>query len=219
MVSCMPKEIQQLIDGNNAFREKFFNVDNTLFKELAHQGQRPKVMVIACSDSRVDPAMIFNSQPGDLFVVRNVANLVPPCENTDNAYHGTSAALEFGTCFLEVRHIIILGHTQCGGIRALLEDTGTVLGKQLHSFIGTWMELARPAYDRVIAEHNQLALEDKITHCEQYALINSLQNLHSFPWIQQRVNTGMLSLHAWYFDLQSGHVHGYEPVHSTWTKL
>src|SRR3989442_1053939 len=114
----MDLKIKKLIDGNKEFKEKFFNKENTVFYELAQFGQRPKIMIVACSDSRVDPAMIFNCQPGELFVIRNVANLVPPCEIADENehYHGVSAAIEFGTLFLEVQHIIILGHTQCGGI-------------------------------------------------------------------------------------------------------
>lgn len=214
----MFQEIKKLIDGNKEFRKRFFSSDNTLFNELVSRGQQPKTMVIACSDSRVDPAMMFDCQPGDLFVVRNVANLIPPCENNDT-YHGTSAALEFGTRFLKVEHIIILGHTQCGGIQALLESTSSVLDKKEHNFIAKWMELARPAYDRIMAEHNNAPREEQITLCEQYSLINSFNNLHSFPWIQQRVQNKQLSLHAWYFDLASGHIHAYDQQLQSWTVL
>lgn len=214
----MSQEIKKLIDGNKEFRKKFFNNDSTVFDELVQHGQKPKTMVIACSDSRVDPAMIFNCQPGELFVIRNVANLVPPCENNDT-YHGTSAALEFGTYFLGVENIIVFGHTQCGGIRALLESADEVLDKKSHTFIAKWMELARPAYDRVIAKHGNVSLEDKITLCERYALVNSLNNLQSFPWIQERVATGKLSLHAWYFDLATGVIHMYDPQSGSWITL
>lgn len=214
----MFQEIKKLIDGDKEFRKRFFSSNNTLFNELVSRGQQPKTMVIACSDSRVDPAMMFDCQPGDLFVVRNVANLIPPCENNDT-YHGTSAALEFGTRFLKVEHIIILGHTQCGGIQALLESTSSVLDKKEHNFIAKWMELARPAYDQTIAEHSNAPREEQITLCEQYSLINSLNNLHSFPWIQQRVQNKQLSLHAWYFDLTSGHIHAYDQQQQNWTVL
>lgn len=204
----MSQEIKKLIEGNEKFRDKFFNSDTALFDELVH-GQKPKIMVITCSDSRVDPAMIFDCQPGDLFVIRNVANLVPPCEGSDT-YHGTSAALEFGVCFLEVEHIIILGHTRCGGIRALLEGAESVVDKKQHGFIAKWMELARPAYDRVVREHSDIELEDKVTLCEQYALVNSINNLGSFSWIQDRVQQNKLVLHAWYFDLTTGFIHMYD---------
>lgn len=211
----MSEEIKKLIDGNKQFRKKFFNKNSTLFNDLVQNGQKPKIMVIACSDSRVDPAMIFNCQPGELFIIRSMANLIPPCEDNDT-YHGTSAALEFGTLFLEVKHIIIFGHTQCGGIQSLIENPHRILDKKPHSFIAKWMEIARPAYNRVITEHNELLFEEKITLCEQYALINSLNNLYTFPWIQERVAQNKLSLHAWYFDLGTGVINLYDVQKNDW---
>ncbi len=213
----MFQEIKKLINGNKEFRKKFFSQESSLFDTLQH-GQKPKTMIIACSDSRVDPAMIFDCQPGELFVIRNVANLVPPCEN-NNTYHGTSAALEFGTCFLEVRNIIILGHTRCGGIQALLQSTDKVLSKEYHGFIAKWMEIARPAYDKVTAENSNTSFEDKVTLCERYALINSLNNLASFPWIQSRIENGNLLLHAWYFDLTTGLIYAFNEKEKSWTSL
>lgn len=214
----MYREIKKLIDGNKEFRKKFFNTDNKIFDALVEYGQKPKIMVISCSDSRVDPAMIFNCEPGDLFVIRNVANLVPPYEDNDT-YHGTSAALEFGTCFLQVKHVIILGHTKCGGIQALLESADNLLDKQNHNFIAKWMELARPAYDKIIKQYNDASLENKITLCEQYALINSLNNLQSFPWVKERVDNNELSLHAWYFDLATGIIYAHDTQKNSWLPL
>lgn len=212
----MAQEIKKLIDGNKQFRKKFFSTNKSLFNELVQQGQKPKIMVIACSDSRVDPAMVFNCQPGELFVIRNVANLIPPCEENSTS-HGTSAALEFGTRFLQVEHIIVFGHTQCGGIQALLESTAQVLERQPHSFIAQWMEIARPAYDKVIKEHGEVALEEKVTLCEQYALTNSLHNLQTFPWIVERIQQGKLSVHAWYFNLSTGLIHMYDQEEKKWS--
>jgi carbonic anhydrase len=211
----MADEIKKLIDGNKKFRKNFFNKNNALFHELVERGQRPKTMVLACSDSRVNPSMIFSCQPGDLFLIRSMANLVPPCEDM-STYHGTSATLEFGTCFLQVEHIIILGHTRCGGIQALIEGADNPANKNPHSFIAKWMEIARPAYDKVVAEHAHASLEEKIILCEQYTLINSLNNLRSFPWIQERVNAGKLALHAWYLDLTTGIVHIYDEQNERW---
>ena len=212
----MSPEIKKLIDGNKQFREKFFNKDSVLYDELVLHGQKPKTMIIACSDSRVDPAMIFNCQPGELFVIRNVANLIPPCEGNDS-YHGISAALEFGACFLNVEHIIIFGHTQCGGIQALLENKNKgLLNRKSHNFIAKWMELASWAYEKVMTEHSTASIEDKITLCEQYALINSLKNLYSFPWIQERVNNNKLMLYAWYFDLETGVINMYDQQKNNW---
>jgi len=109
----MDKTFNKLVSGYHAFRKKYVSEDNNTMERLAHHGQRPAIMVIACSDSRVDPAMILQCEPGDLFVVRNVANIVPPYEN-DGGSHGTSSALEYGVCYLNVKHLIIMGHSQCG---------------------------------------------------------------------------------------------------------
>jgi carbonic anhydrase len=212
----MTKEIARLLEGNQEFRKKFFNKKNALFKLLVEQGQNPKVMVVACSDSRVDPAMIFNCLPGQLFVIRNVASLIPPCEENNSA-HGTSAALEFGACFLNVEHIIILGHTQCGGIRALMEHAHTVLHPNPHSFIAQWMSIARPAYNRVMQEHHNALFEEKLALCERYAVVNSLHNLSSFPWIQERVTKQALHIHAWHFNLATGFIHRYDTKTDTWS--
>lgn len=208
----MSQEIAKLIAGNTEFRKNF---NETLFEMLVAEGQKPKTMMIACSDSRVDPSLIFNCNPGELFVIRSMANLIPPCES-NNTYHGTSATLEFGTCFLQVEHIIILGHTQCGGIQSLLENAGKVLDKKKHNFIAKWMEIARPAYDKVMSEYADASLEEKVVLCEQYALINSLHNLHSFPWVHDRIDKGTLKTHAWYFDLATGLVTMYDPENNRW---
>jgi len=213
----MIQEIKELIEGNKKFKEKFFE-GNTLFDELLQHGQKPKIMIVSCSDSRVDPAVIFNCEPGELFVVRNVANLIPPCENTDT-YHGTSAALEFGTCILEVEHIIILGHGQCGGILALIENSDNILNKKEHSFIVKWMEIARPGYDKVMAEHTEASIEEKVILCEKYALVNSLNNLRTFPWVQERINSNKLTVHAWFFNLENGEIFMYDQQKADWCVL
>lgn len=194
--------IQQLINGYKIFHEKYFESgDNTLYQNLVRNGQAPKTMIIACSDSRVDPATILNCSPGEVFTVRNVANLVPPCEN-DNKHHGTSAALEFAVCFLQVEHIIVLGHSHCGGIRALLNSSDNPIATP--DFISSWMDIAREAKHKALVEHQTAELQEK--HCCEYSLIASLANLHTFPWIAERVNAGKLNLHAWHFNLATGRV-------------
>src|SRR5579864_1704780 len=117
----MEKSFTKILQGYQLFRKKYALGDKSVMHSLSHYGQEPQIMVVACCDSRVDPAVILQCDPGDLFVVRNVANIVPPYEK-DEAHHGTSAALEFGICFLQVKHLILLGHSQCGGIQALLES-------------------------------------------------------------------------------------------------
>lgn len=203
----MPQDIETLLKGYQKFREHYYGDSSLLFEDLVRWGQRPKILMIACSDSRVDPALVLNSQPGDLFMIRNVANLIPPFED-DLAYHGTSAALEFGVCVLGIRHVILFGHTQCGGIQSLLESSPHVpLGK---SFITKWMELARPAHQAILDFHHDRPLEEKIVLCGQYSLINSLKNLMTFPWIRQKVEEGVLDLHAWNFDLSKGKLEAFD---------
>ena len=193
------QELDYIIDGYKHFRQKYFDGNNSIFKDLKN-GQNPQILVIACSDSRVDPAVILDCKPGDLFVVRNVANLVPPFED-DVSHHGTSAALEFGVCVLGVRHIIIFGHSGCGGIRSLFEDQTKM---QKGNFISKWMELAKTAYHKTLKNYSLASIDDQASHCTHFALIHSLDNLSTFPWIKSRVENGELSLHSWYFDIETG---------------
>ena len=198
----MPQSIlNKLIEGNAEFRKQYFQGDRSLYQDLKNE-QRPEVMVIACSDSRVDPALVMNCRPGDLFVVRNVANLVPPCQD-DGGYHGTSAALEFAVTGLKVKHIIVFGHTQCGGITALMESR--IIGKQAH-FISKWMDIVEPACEETHRNLGNEPLATQVEHCSQEALLLSLKNLHSFPFVKAKVEAGTLFLHAWYFDLADGSI-------------
>ncbi|MDP1974460.1 MAG: carbonic anhydrase, partial [Alphaproteobacteria bacterium] len=169
-------------------------------------GQQPKILMIACSDSRVDPAIITNCEPGDLFVIRNVANLVPPYQ-ADDSLHGTSAALEFAICNLKIQHIIVFGHSQCAGIQALLDHAITPYLP--YSFITKWMELAQPACDQTYLEHAEANQETKNHFCGKYAIINSLKNLMTFPWIKENVQKNNLIIHGWFFDLSTGIINAY----------
>lgn len=195
---------KQLIEGFQRFREKHFTEDDALFRELVEQGQTPKTLVVACCDARVDPALILDCAPGDLFVIRNVANLVPPAENQGH-YHGTSAALEFGVRKLDVEHIIVLGHAHCGGIHALLEF-GV---QQEDTFISEWMGIVDVAQQHVQREFADAGIEQRQRACEQQAILVSLDNLMTFPWIRERTAQGRLTLHGWYFDIENGQLLGY----------
>lgn len=197
-------EIERFLQGYQQFRSTYFSDDkkHVLYEKLVKEGQSPKTMVIACSDSRVDPSIILGSQPGELFVVRNVANLVPPYDN-DPKHHGTSAALEFAVQTLSVQHIIVLGHSHCGGIRALLA-TPMHTHAQSNSFIDSWMNIANVAKAKVIADYRDAPIEQQEKTCEEQSLRISLKNLLTFPWIHEKVSAGMLTLHAWRFDLSSG---------------
>lgn len=213
----MSKTLEQLIAGYYQFHENYFNIENSLYENLVQQGQQPAVMVIACSDSRVDPAIVMNCQPGDLFVVRNVANLVPPCEE-DEGFHGTSAALEFAVNVLNVRDIVIFGHSQCGGIKSLVEQQEEILAPS-HHFISNWMKIAEPAYREVIEDQNLHSLNEKIEACCQKSLVNSLTNLETFPWIKKRLKSGKLFLHSWYFELSSGKIYAFDQQIKTFMPL
>ncbi len=217
----MATEIKNLIQGYKQFRQEYFEEKKQVFKDLTLHGQKPKILVVACSDSRVDPAIVTNCKPGDLFVIRNVANIIPPFEK-DNGYHGTSAALEFGVCNLKIKHIIIFGHTQCGGIISLVKDNSLKVSCQKHqqnSFIAKWMELAKPAYDAALCEAPDLPTEKLSELCGQYSLINSLKNLQTFPWVSQKIASGKLSLHAWNFDLPTGTIKVYSEEQQHFTEL
>ena len=187
--------MDRLIDGYRRFRSERWPTERERFERLA-SGQRPRTLVIACSDSRVDPSMIFSAMPGELFVVRNVANLVPPY-TPGAVYHGTSAALEFGVRALQVEHIIVLGHAQCGGARALLEGTPP----SLSDFVEQWLTIGEPARQRAFAcPHGQ----DRQQACEHEIVRLSLDNLMSFRWIREAVDAGRLSLHGCYFGIATG---------------
>lgn len=203
----MTSSPQKLIDGFVRFRERHFARDDGLFRQLVAQGQTPKTLVVACCDSRVDPALVLDCAPGDLFVIRNVANLVPPSEGRVG-HHGTSAALEFGVRNLGVEHIIVLGHAHCGGIQALVETGGI---NNPDSFIDDWMHLAESARISVAQEMPNASLEDRLCACEQRAILVSLHNLMTFPWVRERVENGTLTLHGWYFDIEHGELLRYNP--------
>ena len=201
------KDVQDFIAGFKDFQQDWVGHDAELYEHLK-KGQKPRALLIGCSDSRVDPAILTRSAPGDLFVVRNVANLVPPCEH-DTAYHGVSAALEYAVCHLRVEHIIVMGHSQCGGIRALME--GTLLEKK-DSFIGKWVSLGQKAKDRVLTSLPEKPFDVQVKACERTSVLESLDNLMTFPWVRQRVEEGSLVLHGWYFDIETGTLSGYDPV-------
>lgn len=198
----------ELVEGFHRFREQHFTDDDALYRQLVQEGQTPKILVVACCDSRVDPALVLDCAPGDLFVIRNVANLVPPDENRIGGRHGTSAALEYGVKTLCVEHIVVLGHAQCGGIQALMSGSAAIDGQE--SFISSWMRLAEQARSKVLQEMPEASKDELERACEQQAILSSLDNLMSFNWIRERVEDGRLKLHGWYFDIEHGQLLQYE---------
>jgi carbonic anhydrase len=190
---------QRLIDGYGAFASGRLQAEQHRYRDLAERGQRPEIMVIGCCDSRVSPEVIFDAGPGELFVVRNVANLVPPFE-TGGTYHGVSAALEFGVGALKVKHIVVLGHAHCGGVKAYAEEAEPL---SPGDFIGRWMSLMAPAAEKVGPRGN-LSSAEYLQRMEQASITNSLDNLMTFPRLRELVGRGTLMLHGAYFGVATG---------------
>ncbi len=188
----------RLIDGYRNFLKDRFVSERRRYEILAERGQKPEIMVIGCCDSRVSPEVIFDASAGEIFVVRNVANLIPPYE-LDEAYHGTSAAVEFAVQVLKVKHIVVLGHARCGGIRAFA-SMGDEQGSQ-RGFLGQWMSILRPIAGAV---PEKAGVADCLQELELAAVVNSLENLMTFPYVQILVERGELQLHGAYFGVATG---------------
>ena len=188
----------RLLDGYRQFSAGRLQVEQDRFRELAERGQSPEIMVIGCCDSRVSPEVIFDARPGELFVARNVANLVPP-HSPDKGHHGISAALEFAVQALCVKHIVVLGHARCGGIRFYAEKAPPLASGD---YIGRWMSLIAPAAARIGPPGDPSP--EYLTQLELAALAGSLDNLMTFPYVRANVAQARLSLHAAYFDVATG---------------
>lgn len=196
-----------LLAGYRTFIEGRYLAETATYRSLARDGQAPQTMIVACCDSRAAPETIFGSAPGELFVVRNVANLVPPY-TPDGEFHGTSAALEFAVAALKVRHIVVMGHGRCGGIKAALDPDMTPLSQG--DFIGKWMSLVRPVAEAVGA-NDLMTPSERQTALERISIRHSLANLRSFPDIASREAAGELSLHGAWFDISSGELWAMDP--------
>jgi len=202
----MEKTFKEILKGYRLFREKYTMGDNSIMQHLSVHGQKPQIMLVACCDSRVDPALILQCDPGDLFITRNVANIIPPYEK-DAALHGTSAALEFGICFLSVKHLILLGHSQCAGIDALLNRQNALKT----DFIKKWVSLIKVP-DNAINDIDQ----------DEYAklgLTSSYKNCLTFPWIEKKVLEKTLIIHRWFFDIKKGQIFTYSDLYDVYQAL
>ncbi|SEA50868.1 carbonic anhydrase [Rubrimonas cliftonensis] len=205
----MPKTARLLpgymVDRYRAWRALRFEKDRAWYARLAEGGQRPRAMVFSCCDSRVDAVGLFGAEPGDLFVVRNVANLVPPYA-PDHAHHGASAALEYAVTVLKVAHIVVLGHSNCGGVEAC-HDMCSGAAPHLEeetSFVGRWMSILAPGYAKVSDTGSR---EERLRLLEQEAVQVSLRNLESFPFVKSAVDRNLLTLHGAWMDIGEGVLH------------
>lgn len=211
---ALKKEILRMVAGFRRFRERFFTEETSVYERLASSGQRPKTLMIACSDSRVDPAILFSSSPGEIFVVRNVANLVPPFESSIG-FHGVSAAIEFAVVNLAVENIVVLGHRQCGGIRSLFQPENLKKG----GFVAQWMTIAEEAKGKVLIKNPHGDVETLCRECEKESIVTSLDNLRTFHFIDEAIKSRGLQLFGVYFDLESGQLWHYDDVIGSFEEL
>lgn len=194
-----------------AWKDGRFEENKAWFARLASEGQHPRAMVIQCCDSRINTVEMFGAEPGDLFIVRNVANLVPPYD-PDHNHHGTSAAVEYAVNALKVAHIVVVGHSGCGGVRAC-HDMCSGKAPELEettSFVGRWMDILRPGYMRVVSRVSDE--EEQKVALEHEAVLTSIRNLLGFPFVANAVESGALTLHATWLDIGTGELHVYDPA-------
>lgn len=219
-------DIEALITGFKEFKDEYTSDKQGKYRDLAEYGPHSKILMIACCDSRVDPAIITNSSAGDLMVIRNIANLVPPYwadgsnttgdasdsslknKSVESSFHESQAAIEFAVCYLGVEHIIVMGHSRCGGIRSLLtrlvDDSDAILP------LDKWTSIAEPAAKKILAEMPEADLDEKSCACSREALTYSLKNLKTYPWIAEKLETNTIELHGWYFNLSTGDLQCYK---------
>ena len=194
--------VKQLVNGFKNFQHSYFEKKSQVLQQLAEKGQSPKTMVICCSDSRVEPSILFGTGPGDLFVVRNVANLVPPFTSKDNVSIGS--ALEYAVKILRVKDIIVLGHSHCGGVAALCKsmnnDKEAEVSDKSTDFIESWVDIAKPALSKKGFDNKEENIE---VNSERAVVLYSYKNLLTYPWLNDAVNKNSLEIHAWWLDFKS----------------
>lgn len=203
-------EYEALINGYREFRNEYLGKPFDAYRKWAAKQQSPKVMIIACSDSRINPAILTHAGLGDIFMVNNVANIVPPYKEGKNTHHSTSSAIEYAINNIKVEHIIILGHSGCGGINALFNGTGnSTKESNEYSFIEPWINIVSEAKESVLQEMADSSSEEQLCACEKRSILISLKNLETFPFVQRAIKDSNLKLHAWYFDIGEAILHEY----------
>jgi carbonic anhydrase len=205
-----------LIKRYHGWKATGYQENASWYRHLANEGQHPRAMVISCCDSRVHVTSIFGADQGEFFIHRNIANLVPPYE-PDGNQHGTSAAVEYAVTALKVAHVIVLGHSSCGGVKGCLDmcEGHAPALEEKTSFVGRWMDILRPGYDRV----KELPEEKKAGALEKEAVLVSLDNLMTFPFVREAVETGELSLHGLWTDIGEGGLEAFDPAPRTFQQL
>ncbi len=202
------KHINQLIKGSQKFQKKAFLQHKQQFKKLVEEGQSPKILFIGCCDSRVLPNLITNTGPGDLFIIRNIGNFVAPYK-PDSDFHSTAAAIEYAVSVLEVRDIIVCGHSHCGAIASLYKPESLQEQELVH--VKTWLKLGEPAKELVLQKAEEgISEREKLTLTEEISVLFQLENLMSYPAVRKRVEEGELFLNGWHYDIESGEIFAYD---------
>ena len=208
--------INDLIKGNKNFREARFPKFEDDLKQLVDTGQKPEILFIGCSDSRVTPDLMLETKPGDMFILRNVGNFVPPY-NPDNDYHGSSAVIEYAVCVLGIKHIIVCGHSHCGACKSLYQDLGN--SPDLVN-VKKWLELGKRA-----KEYTLLAIEDKSNPeklyraTERISIVHQMENLLTYPYVEKKVKSGEIQLHGWYYKIEDGTIEYYDGEECSFREL
>ena len=210
--------VKFLKEGFKNFKNNYYKNNKSNLLKLVKNGQKPKFMIISCSDSRVDPAILFQASPGDIFAIRNVANLVPPY-NPDKGHHGVSAAIEFGILDLKIKNIIILGHAHCGGITALknkkIKDDFETKNKE-REFIDSWINIASPIMNKIDFKNNSEPVQHLI---EKESIKNSLKNLKTFPWLLKLLDENKINIYGWWYDIENAELLSFDENKNTFVNL
>lgn len=210
--------LERLLRGFRDFRTGYYREHLDLFEKLASEGQSPRILIVGCADARVDPGILTQTQPGDIFTIRNVAAMVPPAQYPpDNRHHGISSAVEFAVRGLGVEHIVVLGHALCGGIGALVDGRDSVYAN--YDYMSTWMAIAQDVRDLAVERLAGRSRNEIARAVEQGAVLNSVSNLMSFRWIAERVEAGTLALHAWWFNMTEGQLYAFDPASASFVAV
>lgn len=209
-------KINDLVKGNKKFREVSFPKFESDVQGLVENGQKPEILFIGCSDSRVTPDLMLDTKPGDMFILRNVGNFIPPY-NLDNDYHGTSAVIEYAVNVLGVKHIIVCGHSHCGACKSLYSDLDN--SPELAQ-IKKWLELGKKAKEyTLLAIHDKSEKEKLYRTTERISIVHQMENLLTFPYVEEKVKTGDIQIHGWYYHIENGNIEYYDGAECSFKPL
>ncbi len=210
---------ERLIEGYKEFRGEYTGRQHDQYRQWAAKQQNPKILMIGCSDSRVNPAIVTHAGLGELFVVNNVANIVPPYKEGAGTHHSTSAAIEYAVKSLNIEHIIIMGHSGCGGVKALMTKDEKQGNDGPYSFLSHWIDIIEPAKEKVLKDFPDIDIDGQCHACEKEAILVSLNNLAGFPWVKEKILSGSLHIHGWHFTVSDASLQIYEPDRGIFTTI